>query len=547
MGLEATDFIVRLFGRKTPDGTFAQLWNRESKLSTYIDTAGEAGKLAKAHPNDTYVCVSLAPRRYTPARRHPAREAVGIAGLWVDLDVNGGPAAKHGYAPSHEEAIELANAERAPTLIVNSGYGIQAWWLFDEPWIFGRGEREKAALIERGWLERLRRMAGWKIDAVQDLARLMRLPGTFNAKVEPVVPVTLYDSDEEGPRYKRSDFDELAIVGRQAAAPVHGATGALSLRADASPPPDRFDVAIENVDGFARAWRRGKGMPGRPSDFTASEWDLSLASMAVRVGWSDQEIADLIIAARRKHGDSLEKATREDYMRRTIGKARGSDERKIREQQRSEVFEELGDIAEDAAPNQDRTMHLFNELVGGPEIKELIQLGRRHDSARFALALANGQEVHLGEAAVLFNLDRFRVALATAVGAEGVVGQFKRSDWLNAVRALMRTAVVREQPEEEPETLMREWMRAYLDRRMAEDAAETHENRQPFIRDGWTYVSGEDLTRFLWGAMGERRFSKPDVRAVLLGSGFERWQLAYTRPNGRRGNARYFRIRSDEL
>jgi hypothetical protein len=58
------------------------------------------------------------------------------------------------------------------------------------------------------------------------------------------------------------------------------------------------------------------------ADPSQSGYDLSLATLAVLQGWSDQEIANLIIAARRQHGQQPEKALRYDYIRRTLQKAR---------------------------------------------------------------------------------------------------------------------------------------------------------------------------------------------------------------------------------
>lgn len=95
--------------------------------------------------------------------------------------------------------------------------------------------------------------------------------------------------------------------------------GALALRPDAEPPADKFAPLYQACPAFAQAWNRQ-----RPdlADQSQSSYDLSLADIAAMNGWSDQEIANLLIAARRKHGQKPEKALRADYVAKTIASAR---------------------------------------------------------------------------------------------------------------------------------------------------------------------------------------------------------------------------------
>ena len=57
-------------------------------------------------------------------------------------------------------------------------------------------------------------------------------------------------------------------------------------------------------------------------DQSASAYDMSLAMYAAQANWTDQEIVDLLIASRRKHGDDLK--LRLDYFERTLAKVRES-------------------------------------------------------------------------------------------------------------------------------------------------------------------------------------------------------------------------------
>src|SRR3990170_2907142 len=68
---------------------------------------------------------------------------------------------------------------------------------------------------------------------------------------------------------------------------------------------------------------------------------MSLANMAAKAQWSDQDICDLLIAWRRKHGHPL-KLDRMDYYQRTIATARMG----VTEDARTDDFE----LTREAAP-----------------------------------------------------------------------------------------------------------------------------------------------------------------------------------------------------
>ena len=59
---------------------------------------------------------------------------------------------------------------------------------------------------------------------------------------------------------------------------------------------------MENDQKFKRSWEHRRPDMQDPS---ASGYDQSLANIALAAGWSDQEIANLMIAHRRKYGEDL--------------------------------------------------------------------------------------------------------------------------------------------------------------------------------------------------------------------------------------------------
>jgi hypothetical protein len=96
------------------------------------------------------------------------------------------------------------------------------------------------------------------------------------------------------------------------------AVDALTVREDAEPPFDKLTALLAADRRFRKTWERSRS---DLADRSASGWDMALADAAAEAGWSDQEITNLLIAHRRKHGNDL-KLLRADYFARTIEKAR---------------------------------------------------------------------------------------------------------------------------------------------------------------------------------------------------------------------------------
>ena len=323
---EAGNFLQALFAAK-PAEMWILIWTLRDKRSAWFIDVDAAAQYVRAHAGqDLYVGAGLAARDYGPHHRCPADQTAAIVGLWADIDI-AGPAHRKPNLPPNEGAVRelLADCGPAPTLIVHSGHGLQAWWLFHEIWAFDdTAERQKAASLAKRWNDTLRahaRLRGWDVDATGDLARVLRVPGTTNTKIADDPRQVRLLREFCAMRYNPSDFDDWLIDD-------HPAGGAAAMRAisidtlmvnpDAEPPFDKLDALWTAEPRFYQSWRRK-----RPDmqDQSASAYDMSLASFAVSAGWTDQEITDLLVAHRVKHGDDLK---RPGYYQLTIGKARQS-------------------------------------------------------------------------------------------------------------------------------------------------------------------------------------------------------------------------------
>ena len=216
---EASRFLRTTFGDK-PEKTAVVIWGLPSKETTVCMNMeqAEAAVRDRIHDENVYCGVGLYdPAKIGPGERGDAAAVTGLVGLWADVDVEGPNHKGAGYPPTEVAARELLNATgMPPTLIIKSGGGLQAWWLFKEPWIFDNdADHDKAARVAKGWTKRLQEHAkirDWKVDSTGDLARVLRVAGTYNRKHEAVLITAEYG----GPRYEPSDFYQFAEAVRPA-------------------------------------------------------------------------------------------------------------------------------------------------------------------------------------------------------------------------------------------------------------------------------------------------------------------------------------------
>jgi hypothetical protein len=200
-------FLKALFDRK-PTSTVVMVmqaprWS-EAKAFLSWPPVVEAGF---GRP-DVYVGCCALHRPPGKGRRGGESEAVLLPAAWADVDVNGGPDGRTGYAPSMEAALDAVSTLAPPTMTVGSGYGIQSWWVLNEPLVMtDAGIQRRAKRIVHGVQRRLAHNSGFKVDNTADLARVLRLPGTLNAKGDTPVDVSIVQSG--GPLYSLGALEEL--------------------------------------------------------------------------------------------------------------------------------------------------------------------------------------------------------------------------------------------------------------------------------------------------------------------------------------------------
>lgn len=117
---------------------------------------------------------------FTPNRLRPGvskmvtkEDITGLLALYVDLDLPHGPSGVRQIEEGYAWLVErIRSLDPPPTAIIVSGGGAQGFWLFDRMLAPSLADRVEAASKSIG------RSLG--SDAVQNVNRLMRLPGTVN-------------------------------------------------------------------------------------------------------------------------------------------------------------------------------------------------------------------------------------------------------------------------------------------------------------------------------------------------------------------------------
>lgn len=525
-----------------PDNMHGTLWTRQGLSTLWVpmdDGTGAArataaaGRLAKAG-KDVYFGVSLARKPGTTTSRIDAASAAGIFGLWADIDVADPDVHKKwNLPPTVEAAHELLDAVgMKPTMVIHSGHGLQAWWLFKEFWEFtSEDDRLAAAGLSHRWNQTLQARAAersWVIDSTYDLSRVFRVPGTLNFKGDPVVPVRILSHDDSL-RYDHEDFDEFCVddsyLASRGLTPTRAYVPDELVLTDAMRPDfEKMELLRENTELFEPTWdRKRKDL----TDQTASTYDMSLASQAARAGWSDQEIAALILAWRRKHKEDLTKALRVDYIGRTIARARES----MARTEAAEALEDVGETLQEAkATNDDEVIRPARrnalDAVGallGLEVLHIIKY--LSDPAAFAIATPTAT-IPLGDRDGILRWDKFRGSIWEAVGHQ--IPRFPTAQWDRITELIPRAWEEQDVGAEATERgELAAWLSGYLALRPPVDTVEEAiESEYPFlerIADGPTgrvLMFGESFKRYLYQSDGTR-ITRKDMGRRLRDYGCE--------------------------
>ena len=182
---------------------------------------------------DIYFCTSLQAqvRKDNKGKVKPVRlqaNVLSLRAIFLDVDVKPPPKGYTNLSEALNEIGKFCEATKipSPTALVGSGGGVHVYWISDRPLELEEwrsyAEGLKTAALSFG----LRCDAGCTVDS----ARVLRVPGTLNCKIDPPRPVVLLGLKETDYEFSQvlAPLLALAPVARRAPESSFGLTGVVA-------------------------------------------------------------------------------------------------------------------------------------------------------------------------------------------------------------------------------------------------------------------------------------------------------------------------------
>lgn len=294
----ASDFLKRLFAEtlhKVEVRVCPNIKGSGNASSLMLRDVGNANAYCKANDSDSTGVYFGACTRHEDAKSGNLDSVMECPALWVDIDC-----VKQGL--SGQTVLDtLGFLPFPPTIIINSGGGIHAWWVLDEYVDVSIGATENRQAVTHA-LKRLAHILAGDIKCAE-LARIMRLPGTMNSKPatvaiygEPFVCEILSDS---GFTYSFDDLSEW----------LESARVLLKSTVVESDRPVREDdpfVAYARNVGYEPSINIEAELDAM-GDGNIHQTQLRVSMSLLARGYEDDEIVDIILAATERAAPSSEK------------------------------------------------------------------------------------------------------------------------------------------------------------------------------------------------------------------------------------------------
>ena len=195
----------------------------------------------------------------------------------VDIDICSDAHKSDNLAQSFEEAKSFLPF--TPSIIINSGYGLHAYYIWAEPIAINDQNREEIKRRNNLLLEVVRQKAnGKKIDGVGDLPRILRTPSTFNYKLGANNAPLCHIVEQNDIRFSPAELDEKLNALYVKKQPEPKSISNLDFDfIDDNPDLKRFRIErmlehINVVDGEYEKWL-SVGMALKNEGFECSLWE----------------------------------------------------------------------------------------------------------------------------------------------------------------------------------------------------------------------------------------------------------------------------------
>ena len=291
--------------------------------------------------------------------------------------------------------------------------------------------------------------------------------------------------------------------------------GGLALDPDAEPSAVRLDALLTADPKFRRSWGQDR------KDQSPTAYDLSLATMAMQAGWSDQEVVNLIICWRRKHGHDLKLG--EGYYEIILSKAK---EPIVMAQAQEQLEEALLLRPED----QSEVLKANLKTLFRVDIIRIVKyIG---DPPIYYMYTKQG-DITLGEISSITSQAAFRNMLAMTTGVWITAVSLKA--WDKRVQALLLAC--EEIDVGDASHLAQEtnaWLEEYLLKkppREEDQWLKAAEAKQPFILNGKVHIFMDDFRKWLDINIGEQ------ITSHAIGRRLKQCQARTEKVNVKIGNS----------
>jgi hypothetical protein len=469
---QVSQYLSAIFSAKPPDAWIC-IWSiapDQSKISRWAQSVDDAVSACAAagDGSDIFVAMGVTARAFGASSKTRIDTVTGIGALYVDIDIAGAGHKGDASKLPADQAAALALVEKigvAPSMVINTGGGIHAYWLLKEFWTFDSlADKKRAVDLNRGWQRTIQAHAkaiGRRVDGTFDLARVLRVPGTFNNKVKgqprecriiaPYVDTPAVAGVSTGDdllRYDAADLepfvsaraDDATQTIAQVASEVSQASGLIVFLPNAQPDTTAFDSLYDNSDVFRLTWDHNRH---DISDSSDSGYDMALAHIAVQSGWPDQQIVDLLLAHRAKYGA---RAHPNNYYVETIAKCRTR-----YDAAGNPLHGRRAERAQAASSAAERTAAAQSALSINSAPAELICIADADDSGSSADSAGHIGNVHAiassaGNAGELVAIDTAPApgdAHAPSAGSDRQASPSARQASLDFVRTMIGTPILR--------------------------------------------------------------------------------------------------------
>lgn len=555
------DFLAALF-EGVDDGfiTLVRLPSGGGPISTRIPVSspGLAEGFVEQHKTTLYYNVGVTRTKLPDNVRGGKSDVAALTCLWADIDLPKADGKDKKYPPYEVVTAALDAMPLKYTALVHTGGGLHVYWVFNEPYLVNapadieRFERTLSQPWTNLIATKLAKFGDYQMDRLFDIARMLRIPGSFHKNGKPCVVL----EQDFARRYSADDFlpflEEIAI---EKLLPEHIPQFTRPIEGRVS--NTRLETLLFNSAEFKKVWNQKKQFD------SGSEADASVAYHGITAGWSDEDVADLIYSFNEKNSpERLKKLLVKDskygnYLGRTISAAhRMIDQRNAtmslgdygepfvlsgsKEPERPE-----GEAPPEEKPKDNLTRADYLQrlsLVLKVPVAGWVQIG--YEQPVYTLILNDGRSIRIGSEAQVFDkCDHFLRRLYSVTHEP--MARKTAAEWTNILKGLGQIVEVIEVPEvtasEQAYASIRDCLeRSHVEERGDEFRDRAIQNNEPFHEGRWLYLHVPATVKWANQHGGNIKWTQPDFVAAITQLGFKQEGLHYVAANGRRSHKSYW-------